>query len=251
MKYLIPEHIWDQIFIMLKQQKGIYEKSTLSLRLFIEAVHYVARSGCQWRLLPSYYGHWSSLHKRFKRWEQKGIWERIFHLSQKDPDTKQVMVDATIVRAHACSSGYEKDGNTKHALGRSKGGFTTKIHALCDGLGNPLKFILTPGQRNDITQAPELIKDIEEDSTVLADKGYDSDAFLRTIEQQGCVAVIPPRRNRKIKGEYDEHIYKERHLIECFFGKMKHFRRVFSRFDKDLCSFMSFLHFVGVFIWLR
>jgi transposase len=250
MVYLIKEHEWKSILLILRHQENLYCISELALRHFIEAVVYVTRSGCQWRLLPSCYGSWNSVYKRFKRWQQKGVWERVLQLCQKDPDTEHVMVDATIIRAHACSAGYEKEGNAKHALGRSKGGFTTKVHALCDGLGNPLKFILTPGQRADITQGDELIKGIES-TTVLADKGYDSNAFVKTIEEQGCAAVIPPRRNRKIKRDYDEHIYKERHLIECLFGKMKHFRRVFSRFDKDVSSFMAFLNIVGTLIWLR
>jgi len=131
-----------------------------------------------------------------------------------------VMIDATIVRAHACSAGYKKDSQDENALGRSKGGFTTKIHALVDALGNPLKFILTPGQRHDVTQANDLIEDIK-NTMVLADKGYDSSALVKTIEEKGSVAVIPPKKNRKAPREYDEHIYKERHLIECFFWKNK------------------------------
>lgn len=250
MVYLIKEHEWRSILLSLRHQENVYCVSELALRHFIEAVVYVTRSGCQWRLLPSCYGVWNSVHKRFKRWQEKGIWERLFQSVQKDPDTEHVMVDATIIRAHTCSAGYEKEGNAKHALGRSKGGFTTKVHALCDGLGNPLTFILTPGQRADITQGDELIKGIE-NTTLLADKGYDSDAFLKTIESQESKAVIPPRKNRKIKREYDEHIYKERHLIECFFVKIKHFRRVFSRFDKNASSFMGFLNIVGTLIWLR
>ena len=70
------------------------------------------------------------------------------------------MIDATIVRAHACSAGYKEGSQDEESLGRSKGGFTTKIHAMVDALGNPLKFILTPGQRNDITQAQSLITNI-------------------------------------------------------------------------------------------
>ncbi|CAM4423116.1 MAG: hypothetical protein LEGION0403_FIIPPAGN_02180 [Legionella sp.] len=83
------------------------------------------------------------------------------------------MIDATIVRAHACASGYMKEGNEAQALGRSKGGFTTKIHALVDALGNPIKFILTGGHRNDITQAAELLKEQHD-----TDKGYDSQALI-------------------------------------------------------------------------
>ena len=113
------------------------------------------------------------------------------------------------------------------ALGRSKGGFTTKIHTLVDALGNPLRFILTGGQRHDITQAHKLVEGLQ-DSMVIADKGYNSNALIQTLAEQKCIAVIPSRKNCKIQREYDKHIYKERHLIECFFGEIKHYRRIFS-----------------------
>lgn len=144
----------------------------------------------------------------------------------------------------------KKDSQDQEALGRSKGGFTTKIHALVDALGNPLRFILTPGQRHDITQANSLVQDVE-NTMLLADKGYDSNALVQKLEEQKTIAVIPSKKNRKQQRDYDKHVYKERHLIECFFGKIKHFRRVFSRFDKTATAFMSFLQFVGVLIWLR
>ena len=143
-------------------------------------------------------------------------------------DLEHTMIDATIVRAHACSAGLGKDTGEQEALGRSKGGFTSKIHALVDSLGNPLKFILTAGQRNDITQAQNLTQDLK-NTILIADKGYDSNALIDSLAANNCKAVIPPKKNRKEQREYDEHIYKERHLIECFFGKMKHFRKVFSR----------------------
>jgi transposase len=187
---------------------------------------------------------------RFKEWSDKGIWGLLFESMHTEVDDEAVMIDATIVRAHACSAGYKKGRQDEEALGRSKGGFTTKIHALVDALGNPLKFILTSGQRHDITQAESLLKNMK-NTTVIADKGYDSNALIQAIEQQKSIAVIPPKQNRKIQRKYDTHVYKERHLIECFFGKIKHFRRVFSRFDKTAGAFMGFLNFVGTLIWLR
>ena len=165
-------------------------------------------------------------------------------------DLEHTMIDATIVRAHACSAGLGKDTGEQEALGRSKGGFTSKIHALVDSLGNPLKFILAAGQRNDITQAQHLTQDLK-NTILIADKGYDSNALIDSLAANNCKAVIPPKKNRKEQREYDKHIYKERHLIECFFGKMKHFRKVFSRFDKSAEIFVSFLNFVGALIWLR
>lgn len=250
MVYLIPEYIWEQIVNILKQQKFIYIKSISSLRLFIEAVYFITKSGCQWRLLPPYYGLWNSVYKRFKNWQKKGVWKKIFDFSKKEPDLEQVIIDSTIIRSQSCASGYEKNGNKKNALGQSVGGFTTKIHVLCDGLGNPLKFILTEGKTHDITQGENLIKGITE-SKILADRGYDSEHFIQIIKKQRCVSLIPNRKNRKIKRNYDTHIYKERYLIEFFFGKIKYFRRIFSRFDKSSGSFMAFLNFVGAIIWLK
>ena len=136
------------------------------------------------------------------------------------------------------------------ALGRSRGGFSTKIHALTDALGNPLDFVLTGGQAADITQAEALLPDEPMDA-VVADKGYDADAFVATVTARGATAVIPPRRNRRQPREYDRHRYKERHRIECFFGKIKHYRRIFSRFEKTARNYMGFLRFVAALVWLR
>jgi len=210
----------------------------------------VARTGCQWRLLPSSYGDWRAVHSRFKSWSDRGIWEAVFENLQKEPDMEHLMIDGTIVRAHACSADYGKNSQEVQALGRSRGGFTTKIHALVDALGNPLRFTLIAGQRHDITQAEPLTVEIPS-STLIADKGYDSNSFVENLKNKQVNPFIPPRSNRKTPREYDEHIYKERHLIECFFGKIKHFRRVLSRFDKTASSYLSFLHFVGALIWLR
>ena len=250
MDLYIKTQEWKQIIVILRARKDIKTRNENQLRRFIEAIWYMARSGCQWRLLPSTYGSWRAVHMRFKNWSDKEIWSDLFAQVKVDPDMEVTMIDATIVRAHGCSAGYKKDSQDQEALGPTKGGFTTKIHALVDALGNPLKFILTPGQRHDITQADSLVQDLE--NTMLpADKGYDSNALVERLEGQKSIAVIPSKRNRKCPRDYDQHVYKERHLIECFFGKIKHFRRVFSRFDKTASVFMSFLQFVGVFIWLR
>jgi len=250
MNYYIENQTWKTIFAFLNSMKGLHTKDESSLRKFIEAIWYICRTGCQWRLLPKQYGYWRSIHRRFKLWSDQGIWHKLFEHCKKDPDLESCMIDATIVRAHACSSGYGKDSAEDQALGRSRGGFTTKIHAMVDALGNALKFTLTSGQRHDITQAEALTEDVE-DATVIADKGYDSNQFVNGLEAKRCNVVIPPRSNRKNTRNYDKHAYKERHLIECFFEKIKHFRRIFSRFDKTTGVFMSFLNFVATLIWLR
>jgi transposase len=250
MQYFIKDTEFEKILNFLQQVKGIHKKNTEALRRFIEGVYYLCRSGCQIRLLPSYYGHWRAVHKRFKEWDNWKIWERMFNYFKEDPDMEWVVIDSTVVRAHACAAGYGKDSQSQEALGRSKGGFSTKIHILTDALGNPLKFALTPGQRNDITQAKSLCQSIS-NAIVIADKGYDCDDFIVTLADQKCGSNIPPRSNRKKPREYDKHLYEERHVIECFIGKIKHFRRIFSRYDKSAQSYTAFLYFVGVLIWIR
>lgn len=141
-------------------------------------------------------------------------------------------------------------GQENQALGRSRGGFSTKIHASVDALGNPLRFLLTGGQRHDITQAEGLIADFDFER-VIADRSYDAEEFLALIAVKEAEAVIPPRKNRKEPREYDLHLYKERHLIECFFNKIKHYRRLFSRFEKLDQRLLGFLSFAGALIWLR
>ncbi len=140
MYYLVKEESFESILKSLNQIKGIHKNNKQKLREFIEAIYYISRAGCQWRLLPTYYGKWRSVHKRFKQWSNRGIWQKIFESLQIDPDMEYVMIDSTIIRAHACSAGYGKNTHTKEALGRSKGGFTTKIHAITDALGNPIRF---------------------------------------------------------------------------------------------------------------
>ena len=250
MNYYIKTEDWKHIFQILRKRTDIRTGNESRLRIFIEAIWFISRSGCQWRLLPEVYGSWRAIHRRFKHWNDKGDWSDLLKSTAVEADMEAIMIAATIVRAHACSAGYKKDSGHQGALGRSKGGFTKKIHAVVDALGNPLQFILTPGQRNDITQGESLIEDFKS-AMVIADKEYDSNALVQVIEERRSVAVIPPKKNRQIQREYDMHVYKERHLIECFFGKIKHFRRVFSRFDKTARAFMGFLNFIAVLIWLR
>jgi len=119
-----------------------------------------------------------------------------------------------------------------------------------DGLGNPLQFRLTAGQVHDITQAEALLPPSPM-GYVIADKDYDADAFVRVIQQRGAIPVIPPRSHRKTPRDYDAHLYMERHLVECFINKIKHYRRIFSRYDKLANSYLGFLHFVSTLIWLR
>jgi transposase len=149
------------------------------------------------------------------------------------------------VRIRAQPARQKNGGQDAQALGRSRGGFSTKIHVKVDALGNPLGFTLTGGERHDAPQAPDLLGD-QVGEYGLADRGYDSDDLIEFILDHGAIPVIPPRKNRKTLREYDTWRYRERALVECFINKIKHYRHLFSRFDKLAARFLAFLHFAGL-----
>lgn len=250
MDYHISTDAWARLYSKLTQIPFLHTQNEPSVRLFIEAIFFMARSGCQWRLLPSFYGDWRAVHRRYKLWAHKGIWQYLMN-QISDIDSQEYMIDSTSVRAHPCSTGYKKDSNDELCLGRSSGGLTTKIHALVDALGNPVAFVLSPGQTHDSVKAHELIEHVENGSCLLADTAYDNQTTHLHLKNKKGFTVIRPRRNRIAPYSYDKHQYKERHLIECFFNKIKHFRRIFSRFDKSIQSFLGFVYFVGTLVWLR
>ena len=143
-----------------------------------------------------------------------------------------------------------KRGQHKQALGRSCGGFSTKIHAACDALGNPIRFILSPGQASDCSYALPLLEGFEPQA-ILADKGYDADSILKAAESCGAQAVIPPKKNRTEQRTIDPILYKERNWVERLFNKLKNFRRIATRYDKTDSSFLAFVHLASICLWLN
>jgi transposase len=138
------------------------------------------------------------------------------------PDLPSLLIDATVIRAHPCAAGAAESSAEAEALGRSRGGFGTQIHAITDALGNLLDFVLTGGQASDLGQADTLLGLTPAGAeTFIGDTGYDSDALIQAIEARGMTAVIPPRRHRTEPRKVDGFLYKERHLSECSFNKIK------------------------------
>ena len=143
-----------------------------------------------------------------------------------------------------------KKNGSDQAIGRSKGGLSTKIHAVVDALGNPTAFVLTPGQACDLDGADQLLPNIAADA-VLADKAYDAeDRVIDLLRASGKEIVIPSKRNRKEQRSYDKELYKARHLIENFFCKLKQFRAIATRYDKTARNFLAAIHLAATTIWL-
>ena len=138
------------------------------------------------------------------------------------------------------------------AVGVSRGGRNTKIHALVDGLGNPLAFLLSSGNDHDSKHAVPLLSQIDiKGSNILGDKAYGAKAIRDYIDSQDAVYTIPPQSNVNDPWPIDWYIYKERHPVECFFQKLKWFRRVFTRYDKLDVSFLAFVHIAAIAILLK
>jgi transposase len=124
------------------------------------------------------------------------------------------------------------------------------VHLRVDGLGDPQQVILTPGQVHDITQAPALMKDVDVEITI-ADKGYDSEEFVKALESEEIEAVIPSRKNRKEPRDYDKHWYKMRNIVERTFNWLKRYRRIATRYEKTGQNFLGFFQLSCVMMLLR
>jgi transposase len=135
-------------------------------------------------------------------------------------------------------------------MGRSRGGLTTKIHALTDARGLPLELVLTPGQAGDCPVAERLLGHLREDTIVLADKAYDTDWLRRQIEATGAAPNIPPMSHRRWKPCFSSVLYRARNRIERFFNRIKHFRRLAARYEKHAGNFLAMLKLAAV-LWLR
>ena len=148
--------------------------------------------------------------------------------------------------------GRRKGGSERNALGRSRGGFSTKIHARTNAEGLPIGIVITPGQAHDVTAYPALMEEVDDNpEQMLADKGYDSDAVRDDIQKRGGEALIPTRATRKVQHLVDKAIYALRNRIERFFNKIKNSRRVATRYDKLVESFAAFVLLATVRLWIR
>jgi transposase len=153
--------------------------------------------------------------------------------------------------APAC--GRRKRGNqNQQALGRSRGGFSTKVHLRTNAKGNPLTFEISGGEVHEVNAYDALMElhDVNP-KKLLGDKGYDSDAIREDLAERGIEAVIPPRSNRSIQIEYDREVYKNRNLVERCVNRIKQFRRIATRYEKTARAYLSMLSIAAAMLWIK
>src|SRR5215831_12006684 len=166
---------------------------------------------------------------------------------RRHPDDRQHFRSCPSTGCDGKKGGTDAD----HCLGRSRGGLTTKIHAVVDPQGLPIRLGLTTGQAHDGQIADTLLHQLGPHTIVLADKAYDADRIRQLIQDQGATPNIPPKSNRRWKPCFSRRLYRERNLIERFFSKLKHFRRVATRYDKLAANFLAMVQLASMRLWMR
>ena len=220
-------------------------------RLFVQAVLHRVRTGVAWRDLPERFGPWNTVARRFRRWALAGVWQALFQAVQ-EPDYAWVLVDSTTVKAHQAAAGQKKSTPAAEALGRSRGGFSTKVHAVVDALGNGLHLVLTSGEAADSRPLPGLLAALPQaPGAGVADKAYDTNQALAAIAERQAQAVIPPKANRVEQRLYDKNLYAERNKVERFFGRLKEARGFATRYEKTATSFLAVAHLLAALDWMR
>ncbi len=216
-------------------------------RRVLNGIFWVLRSGAPCRDLPERYGSRTTCYNRFVRWRKAGVWDRLMDAISAAHDGDIQMIDSTSVRAH--QQLRRQKGGADHCLGRSRGGLTTKIHVVVDAQGLPIRLGLTAGHTHDGQIADTLLDHLGPRTIVLADKAYDADRIRGLIQDQGATPNIPPKSNRKWKPCFSKRLYRERNLIERFFSKLKHFRRIATRYDKLAANFLAMVQLASMRLW--
>src|SRR6201993_438640 len=215
MRYELTDHEWTAIKAMLPNKpRGV---PRVSDRRVLNGIFWVLRSGAPWRDLPKTFGPYTTCYNRFVRWRRAGVWSKIMNALAGAHDLAMQMIDTSIVRVHqhgACIS-----RNRRQPMGRSRGGLTSKIHAVVDTHGLPVRLALTAGEAHDNRLCSALLSALLPQTMLLADRGYDADWIRELARQQGAWANIPTKRNRNDPICFSPYLYRARNLIERFLNK--------------------------------
>ena len=234
------------------------------LGLTLNGIFFVLRTGCPWRDVNEAYGSWNTLYKAFRSLTDIGAFEALSRLTTEQANllntangkASNAYVDSTSIRVHQHACGARKDAEgheDNQAIGRSRGGNTTKIHAVVDDNMNFHTCFLTPGQVHDSKAFDDLMKDVEEGEFghIVADKAYGSREIRTSIEEKGSTPCIPPKSNAKSPCEYNKEVYGLRNIVERAFCMLKNLRRMSTRYEKLVKTFRGMLHFAATICAIR
>ncbi|HEX2335555.1 MAG TPA: IS5 family transposase [Hyphomicrobiaceae bacterium] len=246
-RYELTEEEWAAIKLMLPTKpRGI---PRVNDRRVLNGIFWVLRSGAPWRDLPDTFGPYTTCYNRFVRWRRAGVWATIMNALAGAHDAAVQMIDTSIVRVH--QRGARINRNRRQSMGRSRGGLTSKIHALVDTNGLPVRLALTPGEPHDNRLAGKLLSRLKPGSMLLADRGYDADWTRELAMKKGAWANIPPKCNRSEPICFSPYLYRARNRVERFFNKIKQCRRVATRHDKLAANYLAFIQLASIRLWLR
>jgi len=208
--------------------------------LVLESILFVLTEGCSWRAIDRPQARWNSVYQYFRRWCQRGTLQKV--LTQFGPVLAPGwhFVDSTHVKVHADGSN-PAGGQTSQAMGRTKGGLNTKIHAVVNARSQAVVVALSGGNQADISLAEELTECLPEHSTLIGDKAYDSSTLRQAAATKGINTCIPGRSNRTMTVPFSATVYRRRHRVENFFERIKRYRRVATRYDKLAETFLGFV----------
>jgi transposase len=237
----------------------------------LNGILWILRTGAPWRDLPDRYGQWNTVYARFNRWRRDGTWTRLYStlLDERD-DQGQIdhdlwCIDGTITRAARCAGGArhrnrrrprldeglatEVEEPQDHALGYSRGGYSTKVHLLCDSQGTVVGIHVTAGQRHESKAFEPTMQRVylprrrgrrRWPRRLAGDKGYSYPRIWRWLSRRRIGRVIPTRKDQPRDPNFDKEEYRKRNIIERVVGWSKECRRLLSRFEKLAINYVAF-----------
>lgn len=221
--------------------------ATVSLELILTAILFRLREGCRWRAL-NIFAPYTTIYYWWRKWVDEGVLDKILATLQGGDPVGEQSIDSTYIKVHKHGSNPAQ-GQQSEAIGKSRGGLTTKIHARTNAQGKPTKLFLSPGNEADISHAPELVIDCH-GCEIIADKAYDGDALRCLIEMLDSTCCIPSKSNRIEPIAHDSEVYKHRHFIENFFQRLKELRAVATRYEKLASTYLGLVTLSAIMVWI-
>jgi len=267
---------WARIYPLLpggEGQRGRPRTPEDDFRI-LNGICWIMRTGAPWRDLPRHYGSHKSAWSRLSRWTRAGVWDQLFDAIKVQAQAEETVdwsihhIDSITCKAHPDAAGARhpesqstQDARVEESLGKSRGGWCTKLHVRCEGSGKPVVLLIGAGNRHDSTMFADVVEDgaiktasgqtKQRPRAVAADKAYGSRAHRKLLRKKGIKAVIPHKRNEKNPRPHDQDLYRHRNIIERFFRWMQRYRRLAVRYEKRGENFRAFWVIGALRMWIR